>query len=278
MRRETEERQKTHKRTTFTLLLLSSWLEHPIPRFHPLFSPVQALVSALHTQKQVSVSYGNTGHTWSAPPLTLFIPSSSSLCTRYLCLRLPLAHRTHPPTQKLTHCFITNPLAAHRHLSPSTPTSNHHLPRVDFFTKLVFPPKSVFLPLFLRFLILTPFHRLKKNRIRTNMSKLYLIRNETFFHRTLFCYRSFFVLFLDSCLFFHTYHYLPHTYLWTNYKLCTCFLALRRKMAQKHKNYLNHRFGSPPINSEWEWSQDSQLSVSAPALRDWCWYYNKYQH
>ncbi len=113
-----EERQNTHKHTTFTLLLFCSSLEHPLHRFHPLFSPTQALVFALHTQKQASVSYGNKGQTWSAPPLTQLIPSSSSLCTRHLCLRPPLAHRTHPPTQKLTHCFITNPLAAQRHLSP----------------------------------------------------------------------------------------------------------------------------------------------------------------
>jgi hypothetical protein len=181
----------------------------PHPSVPPTFQPgTGPCFRVAHAKTSVvSVSYGNTGHTWSAPPLTLFIPSSSSLCTRHLCLRLPLAHRTHPPTQKLKHCFITNPLAAHRHLSPSTPASNHHLPRVDFFHKTRFPPpKASFYLFFYGFLSLHRFTGFKKNRIRTNMSKLYLIRNETFFHRTLFCYRSFFVLFLDSCLFFHTYH------------------------------------------------------------------------
>ena len=90
-----EKGQYTHKTPPSAPFAIVPDLKHPPHKFQTLFSPVQALVFALHTLKQVSVSYGKTKETWSAPHPYLLQPSSNSRRTTPLCLRPPLTHRTH---------------------------------------------------------------------------------------------------------------------------------------------------------------------------------------
>ena len=94
-----EKGQYTHKTPPSAPFAIVPDLKHYPHKFQTLFSPVQALVFALHTLKQVSVSYGKTNETWSAPHPYLVQPSSNSRRTTSLCLRPPLSHRTHPPPQ-----------------------------------------------------------------------------------------------------------------------------------------------------------------------------------
>ena len=64
-----ERKDTTHTKTSPSPLFSFVPAQNtPSPKFPPLFSTVEALVSALHMQKQVSVSYGNTAKKWLAPP------------------------------------------------------------------------------------------------------------------------------------------------------------------------------------------------------------------
>lgn len=100
----------------------------PSPEFPPLFSPVEALVSALHMQKQVSVSYGNTAKTWPAPPPKSF-QTPVYLSAHNTPLTSSISIPSNPPTNQKFDTHLPPQLSCR---PPPPNTSNHtssrHLP------------------------------------------------------------------------------------------------------------------------------------------------------
>jgi hypothetical protein len=129
-----------HMDTTTSLFLFS--VPHPNsipPVFATLTNTHEALVLALHTRKQVSLSYVTQPPNASPSPPNLFKHSSTSLATTHLRLRLPLPLRTHLTARNKTLPFILNFLSHQRHQTRSSPSPSYNLPREDFGKSLVFP-------------------------------------------------------------------------------------------------------------------------------------------
>ena len=104
------------------------------------------------------------------PPLNLFKPQSISLHTIPLWLRLSLSHRTHPPTKNLTHIFLLNYLAAHRHLTRPT-TLPPATCREFIFHKILF---SIF---FYGFSSLYNYTGCLAHQIQKNNNNFYITQN-----------------------------------------------------------------------------------------------------
>ena len=157
-----------------------------------------------------------------------------------LCKISPI-ELTHQPKIWRTYIFLLNCLATHRHLTrpttlPPTPTTCHEC----IFSQNSFPPKKAsFFLFFYGFSYLYSYTGCLAHQIQKNNDNFYLTQNVKLLIRRFLFDVPFLSFFRDSCLLFPTYHYLPHTYLWTNCTLYPCFLALRRKMAPLKKNQKN---------------------------------------
>jgi hypothetical protein len=210
MRRETEHTQAHHLHPSSLALMTRT----PHPSVSSTFQPgTGPCFRVAHAKTSVCFIWKHRSH--------MVRPSPNAIHTLvYLSVhKTPLSpspsRLSNPPTytkiDTLLHhqssCRPPPPFTLNTHFQQPPATSG-------FFHKTRFPPKKrLFTSFSTVFYPYTVSSVKKKDQIRTTMYTLYLIRNETFFHRTLFCYRSFLSFFWTVAFFFHTYHYLAHTYL-----------------------------------------------------------------
>ena len=126
---------------------------------------------------------------------------------------LSLSNRNHPPTQNLTHIFLLNDLAAHRHLTCPTTLPPATCLELIFQQNSFFPKKASFFLFFYGFSYLYSYTGCLAHQIQKNNDNFYLTQNVKLLIRRFLFDVPFLSFFRDSCLLFPTYHYLPHTYL-----------------------------------------------------------------
>jgi hypothetical protein len=140
-----ERRDTTHTKTSPSpLFSFVPAQKIPSPEFPLLFSTVEALVSALYMQKQVSVSYGNTAKTWPAPPPKSF-QTLDYLSAHNTPLTSSLSLPSNPPTNQNFDTHLPPQLSC-RPPPPNSPnhTSSRHCRELIFSSfSTVFPTCTV---------------------------------------------------------------------------------------------------------------------------------------